>query len=137
MSATPQPTWEPPGPPPGAGPTPRQIRDLEEIDRTSRVGRTVTQVGIPTAVVTIASWAAGLADLDLDPGAGTDMPAEIVAAWVAALTSALAWWMNRRRPRPRGDAGKTTIEFVVMVMLAVLIGVVILVIIDRYLGTPG
>jgi hypothetical protein len=73
------------------------LDDLGELDRTSRIGRTTAQVGVPTAIVVVASWLARLFGIDLDPGAGVDMPPEVVAAWVAVLTVGAAWAMNRRR----------------------------------------
>lgn len=66
-----------------------------KADARGRVGNTVTQVGVPTALVVLGSWGARLAGIDLDPGAGVDMPAEVVGAWVAVGTYAMARWMNR------------------------------------------
>lgn len=66
-----------------------------KADAKGRVGNTVTQVGVPAFLVTIATWAAQLARLDLDPGAGTDMPTIVTAAWVGLLTWAMARFMNR------------------------------------------
>lgn len=68
----------------------------EQAERADRArGRTAVQVGVPTAIVIIGSWLARLAGLDLDPEvAGVDMPAEVVGAWVAVLTVALAFRMN-------------------------------------------
>lgn len=76
-------------------PTPSELEELGALDRESRIGRAATQVGIPTAVVVIATWFAALLKIDLDPGAGRDMPANVVAAWIAVVTVALAWRMNR------------------------------------------
>jgi hypothetical protein len=75
-----------------------QLDDLATVDRQGRVGRTTVQVGIPVAIVGIGSWLARLFDLDLDPGAGVDMPADVVGYWVGIVTVGLAWWMNRKRP---------------------------------------
>lgn len=72
-----------------------QLEELGALDREGRVGRTSLQVGIPGAIVVIGTWAARLAGLDLDPGPGVDMPADVVAAWVVVVTIAAAWRMNR------------------------------------------
>lgn len=72
------------------------LDDLAAVDRSGRVGRTTTQVGVPAALVVIGAWAARLADLDLNPLPGVEeMPADVVAAFVAILTVALARRMNR------------------------------------------
>lgn len=73
---------------------------LGELDREGRVGRTAVQVGAPGAVVVILTWVARLAGLDLDPHAGVDMPADVVAAWIVVVTVGLSWAMNRRRHPP-------------------------------------
>ena len=97
MSATPpQPeAWQPQHRAPDE-PTPGQLEQLGDLDRSGRIGRTTVQVGTPSAVIVIATWAARLAGLDLDPGPGTDMPAVVAAAWVAIASVALALAMNRR-----------------------------------------
>lgn len=64
-------------------------------DAKGRVGNTVTQVGVPAFVVTIGTWAMALAHVDLDPGAGTDMPTVVTGAFVGLGTWAMARWMNR------------------------------------------
>lgn len=61
-------------------------------------GRTAVQVGVPAAIVGIGSWIARLAHVDLDPGAGTDLPADVAGYFVAVLTVVLAFRMN---PKPR------------------------------------
>lgn len=72
------------------------LEALAEVDRSGRVGRTTTQVTIPAALVVIGAWVARLADVDLNPLEGVDeMPADVVAAFVAILTVALARRMNR------------------------------------------
>lgn len=76
-----------------------QLDDLAAVDADGRRGRTATQVGAPAAFVVIGTWAARLANLDLDPGAGVDMPADVTAAWIFVVAMVLAWWMNRR---PKG-----------------------------------
>lgn len=60
-------------------------------------GRTAVQVGIPAALVGIGSWVARLNGVDLDPGAGIDLPADVAGYFVAVLTVALAWRMNPKR----------------------------------------
>lgn len=72
-------------------PSPEQ----KKADAKGRVGNTVTQVGVPAAIVAIGTYLFRLADVDLDPGAGVDMPAEVVGAFVAVGTWAMARWMNR------------------------------------------
>ncbi len=71
--------------------------DEVSTDSENRVGRTTVQVSLPAAVVVIGTWSARLGGLDLDPGAGVDMPAEVVAAWVAVMTVLLALRMNRSK----------------------------------------
>lgn len=68
----------------------------DPVARSSRIGRTAVQVGIPAAIVTIGVWAARLAGVDLDPGPGTDLPPDVVAAFVAVVGTGIAWRMNRR-----------------------------------------
>lgn len=67
----------------------------QRADAKGRVGNTITQVGVPSAVVTLLTWAAQLGHVDLDPGPGTDMPTVVTAALVVLLTWAMARWMNR------------------------------------------
>lgn len=88
--------WEPQHRADGAGPSKTDLEDLGSLDRSSRIGRTAVQVGTPAAVVSICTWLARLAGLDLDPGAGVDMPAEIVAAWVAVASVGMSLRMNRQ-----------------------------------------
>lgn len=99
-----RPSAEQPAADPEQPPVPGAMVTLDAIqpsaaavraDAKGRVGNTVTQVGVPAFVVTIASWGAQLAELDLDPGPGTDMPTIVTAAWVGLLTWAMARWMNR------------------------------------------
>ncbi len=70
--------------------------DSQAADRQNRIGKTTVQVGLPTALVTIGTWVARLAGIDLDPGAGVDLPAEVAAALVGVLTVVLAFRMNRK-----------------------------------------
>src|SRR5687767_463231 len=67
---------------------------LEDLDRSDRIGRTALQVGTPAAIVGIGSWLARLNGVDLDPGAGIDLPADVAGYFVAVITVALAWRMN-------------------------------------------
>lgn len=67
----------------------------QRADAKGRVGNTVTQVGLPTSIVIIGTWIAALAHVDLDPGAGTDLPAQVTGAFVFVITWAMARWMNR------------------------------------------
>lgn len=60
-------------------------------------GRTAVQVGIPAAIVGIGSWIARLCHLDLDPGPGMDLPADVAAYFVALLAYVLVVRMN---PKP-------------------------------------
>ena len=78
------------------------VEELGELDRSDRIGRTALQVGIPAAIVGIGSWAARLADLDLDPGAGVDLPADVAGYFVALIAFGLSARMNRR---PKPDPG--------------------------------
>lgn len=69
--------------------------DAQAKERSNRVGRTSIQVGTPAAIVTIGTWIARRQGLDLDPGAGVDLPAEVASAFVAVVGTMLAYWMNR------------------------------------------
>lgn len=60
-------------------------------------GRTSVQVGIPAALIGIGSWLARLADLDLDPGAGSDLPADVSGYLVALLAYVLVVRMNPKK----------------------------------------
>lgn len=71
--------------------------DQQAAEASNRVGRTAVQVGTPAALVAIGTWIARLNGLDLDPGPGVDMPAEVAGAWVAVLGVLLAVRMNRPR----------------------------------------
>lgn len=64
-------------------------------DARGRIGNTALQTTLPGALVVLGTWAAALAGLDLDPGAGRDMPATVAAAFVTVLTIVVAWRMNR------------------------------------------
>ena len=72
---------------------------LAELDRSDRIGRTALQVGIPAAIVGVGSWLARLNGVDLDPGAGIDLPADVAGYFVALIAFALSARMNRR---PKG-----------------------------------
>lgn len=69
---------------------------LGEVDRQNRVARTTVQVGVPGALVIVGTWVASLAHLDLDPGAGRDIPANVTAALIVLITAVLAAGMNRK-----------------------------------------
>lgn len=75
-------------------PTPSEI--TQAADRA--VGRTAIQVGLPTALVGIGTYLFRLWDIDLDPGAGRDMPADVVGYFIAAVTILVARKMN---PKPK------------------------------------
>ena len=81
--------------PPVAAVVPTVTEQNAAADRAR--GRTAVQVGIPAALVGIGSWAARLAHLDLDPGPGMDLPADVAGYFVAVLTVLLAFRMNRKR----------------------------------------
>lgn len=74
-----------------------ELEQLGDADRTNRIGRTVLQVGIPASLIGVLSWAASLAHIDLDPGPGTDLPAQVTNYLVALGTALGAYVMNRRR----------------------------------------
>lgn len=78
--------------PPIATVQPDQTSQNATADRAR--GRTAVQVGVPAAVVGIGSWAARLSGIDLDPGAGVDLPADVAGYFVAVVTVALAFLMN-------------------------------------------
>lgn len=71
---------------------PSKAEENSAADRAR--GRTAVQVGIPAALVGIGSWFARLKGIDLDPGAGIDLPADVAGYFVAVLTVLLAWRMN-------------------------------------------
>lgn len=66
------------------------------------VARTGVQAGVPGAVIVVVGWACQLAHIDLDPGAGTDFPANVTTALGVLLTVALAVAMNRGKLRGEG-----------------------------------
>jgi hypothetical protein len=81
--------------PPTAAVVPSLAEQNATADRAR--GRTAVQVGVPAALVGIGSWAARLAGIDLDPGAGVDLPADVAGYFVAVVTVGLAFAMNRKR----------------------------------------
>lgn len=66
------------------------------------IARTSVQTSLPGALVVIATWGFALSHVDLDPGAGTDLPAVVAAAFVTVGTIAGAWLMNRGKLRGEG-----------------------------------
>jgi hypothetical protein len=96
MSDTPT-AWQPDDfqTPPAPAPTRRDLEAVGALDRSNRVGRTAVQVGTPAAAVTLVTWLCRLGGIDLDPGNGVDMPADVSAAWVGIATVLTAWAMNR------------------------------------------
>lgn len=66
------------------------------------IARTVTQGGLPTALLVLVTWAAGMSKLDLDPGPGTDLPATVAGAFVFVGLTVAAWLMNRGKLRGEG-----------------------------------
>jgi hypothetical protein len=81
--------------PPAAAVVPSLAEQNATADRAR--GRTAVQVGVPAALVGIGSWAARLAGIDLDPGPGVDLPADVAGYFVAVVTVGLAFAMNRKR----------------------------------------
>lgn len=73
-------------------PSPAEVRD----DAKSRIGNTAVQAGTPGALLIVAGWACQMGNVDLAPGAGTDLPANVSAAIASLLTVVMAWLMNRR-----------------------------------------
>lgn len=63
------------------------------------IARTATQSTVPGAIILIGSWLCALLHIDLDPGAGTDLPATVSAAFAIVGTTVAAWVMNRGRLR--------------------------------------
>lgn len=82
---------------------PTENEPLEALDRSNRIGRTALQVGIPAAIVGIGSWLARLRGVDLDPGEGIDLPADVAGYFVALIAFGISARMNRR-PTPPPDA---------------------------------
>lgn len=64
--------------------------------KQNAVGRTALQVSTPAALVTIGTWWARRQGMDLDPGAGVDLPAEVASAFTGVVATLLAVAMNRR-----------------------------------------
>lgn len=89
-------------------PTPDDVRveleELAEVDRRGRISRTVQQAAPTAAALVVLSWLARLAGLDLDPGPGVDLPADVAVALGALGTAVTAWRMNRRAPVPPAPA---------------------------------
>ncbi len=65
--------------------------------KQNAVGRTALQVSTPAALVTIGTWWARRGGMDLDPGAGVDLPAEVAAAFTGVVATLMAVAMNWRR----------------------------------------
>lgn len=80
--------------PPTAAVIPSTAEKNAAVDRAR--GRTSIQVGIPAALVGIGSWWMRLHHVDLDPGAGTDLPADVAGYFVAVVGLGLAFAMNRK-----------------------------------------
>lgn len=80
---------------PAAAVIPSVAEENSAADRAR--GRTAIQVGTPAALVGIGSWFARLHHLDLDPGAGIDLPADVAGYFVALITVMLAWRMNPKK----------------------------------------
>lgn len=78
---------------------PGDLEPLKALDRSNRLGRTAVQVGIPAAIVGIFSWLARLKGIDLDPGEGTDLPADVAGYFVAVIAYGISVVMNRP-PKP-------------------------------------
>lgn len=74
-----------------------KLEDLDAVDRSNKIGRTLVQVGIPTAIVGVGTWLCALLGVDLDPGAGRDLPAEQTGYFIAIVTGLMAWRMNRAK----------------------------------------
>jgi hypothetical protein len=66
------------------------------------IARTAVQTTLPGAIIVIASWAAALGHIDLDPGPGSDLPAIVSTAFQTVGTVVGAWLMNRGRLRGEG-----------------------------------
>lgn len=66
------------------------------------IARTGVQTSLPGALVVVGTWAFLLAGVDLDPGAGTDMPATVAAAFTSIGTILGAYLMNRGKLRGEG-----------------------------------
>lgn len=60
-------------------------------------GRTSVQVGIPAALVGFGSYLFRMAHVDLDPGAGSDLPADVSGYLVALLAYVLVVRMNPKK----------------------------------------
>lgn len=60
-------------------------------------GRTTIQAGLPTILVGIAVYLLRLWNVDLDPGAGKDIPADVAGYFVGLATIGIAWRMNPKR----------------------------------------
>jgi hypothetical protein len=86
-------------------PVTAEITEIVNADRSRPIGRTAVQVTVPAAIVGIGSWAARLAGIDLDPGAGVDLPPEVVTSFVTVLTVAMALAMNRKSSSSSSSEG--------------------------------
>lgn len=75
--------------------TTEQLEALGDMAAERARGRTVVQVGIPAALVTVAAWLARLVGLDLNPlPDAEDLPTEVTAAFIALATAGIARRMN-------------------------------------------
>lgn len=75
---------------------PEALTQKDTYTAGQRVGRTAFQGGTAFAAVVVLAWLARVVGLDLDPGEGDSMPAEIGAALELLLTAGVSWFMNRQ-----------------------------------------
>jgi hypothetical protein len=74
-----------------------EVEEFDRSDRGNRIARTGVQVGSGSILTTLIAWASSFLSWDLDPldPNSTTLPAEVLAAMVAAITLLAAWRMNR------------------------------------------
>jgi hypothetical protein len=74
-----------------------QVEEIDQADRGNRIARTGVQVGSGSILTTLIAWGSSFLSWDLDPldPNSTTLPAEVLAAMVAAITLLAAWRMNR------------------------------------------
>jgi hypothetical protein len=74
-----------------------EVEEFDLADRGNRIARTGVQVGSGAILTTLLTWGSSFLPWDLDPldPNSAALPAEVVAAMVAAITLVAAWRMNR------------------------------------------
>lgn len=104
-----------------------QLAELEEIDRSNRVGRTVVQVGASAAGFTLVEYVLAFFGVDLDPiaeGVQHQIPNGVKEALIVLGAWGIARYMNRPIKEPVGDgeAGAVELGYVLVAVIFFVLG---------------